>query len=431
MHRVTSAASESRPPAWPVIMPPLDPAEYAALREDITTRGVLVAVEVDTDGQILDGHHRVAICEDLGIGYPRVVRAGLSHEQKIAHAVALNLARRHLSPEARAETVAALRAQGWSTRKISRQSGISQSTVVRDLHAGDPDGSPAVVVGVDGKRYAARRPRQIPSVYASTAREQERAQTALTALGDTAPDKILDLRRAERLTRDARSAARRVGPPVTLPPSVRIEHADFRHLDVEPGSVDLICTDPPYRAEDFRSGLWTDLAERAGEWLRPGGLLVAYTGQMHLPAAITALSQRLEFHWLYAIIGDRGTGTGQVRQRNLGTAWKPALAYRAPGGPDLPPWSVDVIQGAGRAKTTGHPWEQGVSEAEQILAALTGPGDLIFDPFLGSGTTAVAAVRLGRQVIGCDIDPAHLATARHRVAEAVTARTMATSREKP
>lgn len=419
-----------RPPYQ--VMPPLTPAEYAALLEDIRRRGVLVAVEYDTEGNILDGHHRVAICQDLGItGYPRVVRSGLTETDKIAHAVALNLARRHLTPEARAEAVAALRRQGWSTRRIARQSGFSQSTVVRDLHVGEPSGSPAVVVGSDGKRYAARRPRAIPSVYVSTAREQQRAQDALTALAETAPAKPLDLRRAERLVRDARSAERRTDVPVTLAPTIRIDHCDFRHLKIEPGTVDLMLSDPPYRAKDFRSGLWDDLGERAATWLKAGGLLLTYCGQMYLPQALTALGQHLEYHWLYAVIGDRGTGTGQVRQRNLGSVWKPVVAYRAPGGRDLPPWSVDTISGGGREKDSGHPWQQGVHEAEQMLSALTLSGATILDPFLGSGTTAVAAVRLGRQVIGCDIDPAHLATARHRVAEAVTARTMAVSREKP
>lgn len=420
---MTSAAADpgpsgDRPPYQ--VMPDLTSAEYEALREDIRQRGVLVPVEIDAEtGAILDGHHRVAIAEDLGITYPRVVRAGLGHEERLAHAVVLNLNRRHLTPESRAEAVAALRSQGWSTRRIARTAGISQSTVVRDLHAVESGDSTAVVTGSDGKRYQARRTRLLPSVYASSAREQQRAQAALQSLGEAAPGKVLDVRRAERLVRNARSAARRAEPPVTLPVTVRLEKSDFRDLDVEPGSVDVILTDPPYRSADFRSGLWDDLAQHAATWLKPGGLLIAYTGQMHLPQALAALEQHLDYHWTYAVLGDRGTGTGQVRPRNLGTAWKPLVVFRAPGGQDLPAWSVDVIQGAGREKDSGgHPWQQGVHEAEQILSALSRPGDQVLDPFCGSGTTAVAAARLGRSYVGCDVNADHVATARRRAAEA-------------
>lgn len=416
------SGADARPPYQ--VMPPLTPAEYEALRADIRLRGVLVPVEIDAEtGAILDGHHRVRACEDLGIrNFPRVVRSGLTHEQRIAHALALNLNRRHLDPQARAAAVAALRAQGWSTRRIARETHLSQSTVVRDLHSGDPAGSPALVTGADGKRYAARRPRPIPSVYASNSREQRRAQDALTALGDAAPGKVVDLRRVERIVRDTQAAARRAGPPVTLPGSIRIEHTDFRHLTVSAQSVDLILTDPPYRAEDFRNGLWDALAERAAEWLRPGGYLAAYCGQMQLPDAIAALSRRLDYWWTVAVLHDRGTGTAYVRQRAVANAWKPVLIFRAPGGDPQPSQTLpDVITGTGRAKAH-HPWEQGVDEAEHLLRALTHPGDQVLDLCLGSGTTAVAAIRTGRSITGCDIDPEHVATARQRAAEALTER---------
>ena len=45
------------------------------------------------------------------------------------------------------------------------------------------------------------------------------------------------------------------------------------------------------------------------------------------------------------------------------------------------------------------------------------PGDIIFDPFIGSGTTAVAAKKLGRHFFGCDINPEYVKMARKRVAK--------------
>lgn len=45
------------------------------------------------------------------------------------------------------------------------------------------------------------------------------------------------------------------------------------------------------------------------------------------------------------------------------------------------------------------------------------PGELIFDPFLGSGTTAVAAVGAGRRFVGGDIEAGNVVTARGRLGQ--------------
>ncbi len=59
------------------LLPPLSAEDYAALEASIIEHGVLVPVEYDEGGNILDGHHRVAICESLGlVDWPRFVRKG-------------------------------------------------------------------------------------------------------------------------------------------------------------------------------------------------------------------------------------------------------------------------------------------------------------------------------------------------------------------
>jgi len=47
------------------VMPDLTPIEYEALKADIAERGVLIPVEVDENGQLLDGHHRVRAWQEL------------------------------------------------------------------------------------------------------------------------------------------------------------------------------------------------------------------------------------------------------------------------------------------------------------------------------------------------------------------------------
>ena len=58
-------------------------------------------------------------------------------------------------------------------------------------------------------------------------------------------------------------------------------------------------------------------------------------------------------------------------------------------------------------KTHGrHPTQKPLALLERCILAATEPGTLVFDPFLGGGTTLVAAARTGRRGVGCDLDPA-------------------------
>jgi DNA modification methylase len=74
---------------------------------------------------------------------------------------------------------------------------------------------------------------------------------------------------------------------------------------------------------------------------------------------------------------------------------------------DMPPES---------AKRVGHPAPFPVELPEQLIRLYTYKQDLVVDPFLGSGSTMVAASRLGRRYAGYDLDPTYVAIAQERVA---------------
>jgi 16S rRNA G966 N2-methylase RsmD len=87
----------------------------------------------------------------------------------------------------------------------------------------------------------------------------------------------------------AREVSQKPGWNVT--PDVRL--GDFRTTlsDLVPGSVDVVLTDPPYPAEFLP--LWSDLGEHAAKWLKPGGVLAAMSGQIHLPEVMRRLCEHL------------------------------------------------------------------------------------------------------------------------------------------
>src|SRR5215510_582503 len=77
---------------------PLSPQEREALKRDIEARGIQVPIELDSDGNILDGHHRWEIAQELGLPaekIPTIKRTDLTTEaDKIAHVLKVNLLRR-------------------------------------------------------------------------------------------------------------------------------------------------------------------------------------------------------------------------------------------------------------------------------------------------------------------------------------------------
>lgn len=112
------------------LLPPLSTAEYEALREDIAVAGVLVPIDVDEHGDILDGHHRKQACDELGIECPtRLVQ--IPDFAKADYALTVNLARRHLDQKQRRQLVwnSVKDAPNLSDRLHARRCGVSPSTV--------------------------------------------------------------------------------------------------------------------------------------------------------------------------------------------------------------------------------------------------------------------------------------------------------------
>jgi site-specific DNA-methyltransferase (adenine-specific) len=107
----------------------------------------------------------------------------------------------------------------------------------------------------------------------------------------------------------------------------------------------------------------------------------------------------------------------------------------SPGMGDLKHWgpSYELIATAGTGDTNGsrdgsvlryntvppdnrhHPTEKPVALLRYLIAKITNPGDVILDPFMGSGTTGVAAMTEGRKFVGVECDPVHYATAKRRI----------------
>jgi len=380
------------------LLPPLSEEEYAALKEDIAKRGVLVPVEYDEDGNILDGHHRVKICEELGIkNWPSIVRIGMSEEEKTEHVLALNLDRRHLTREQRRELVAKLREQGWSLRRIAEKVGISYEQARID--AGVKNLTPATVIGADGKQYPATKlkPTPKPYVIVDKPKDVERVVRAVDTVEDDIPAKRVELKQLEKIAREVKKP---ILEEISLKedPNIKLYNCDFRELDIEPNSIDLILTDPPYPKEYLP--LWGDLAKFAKEKLKDHGYLIAYSGQYHMPEVINYLISELDYIWTFCLyhVGN----TQIVNNVNVMCRWKPILIFQK-GRTKFKQTIQDYVESDQREKTH-HDWQQGLPAIQKFIEHFTNPGDVVCDPFSGSGTTALACKNTGRSFIGSEID---------------------------
>jgi hypothetical protein len=266
----------------------------------------------------------------------------------------------------------------------------------------------------DQKTYLARRPKPVPSIVVRSARDEARARSALAALGDEVPGP--DLRRTEEKARLAALARRRSGevPTQIEGPGWEIRTGDFREVlaDIPAQSVDAIVTDPPYNLESV--GLYSDLSAFAARVLKPGRLCVAYCGKHALPEYFERLGEHLEYMWMAAVLLP-GRHNLFHRKKIFGR-WRPVAMFSAgPYEARIPIVDALWAERNGAKDLADHPWQQAAEPFERIVEMVTLPGELVVDPFLGSGTTALACVAIGRRFLGADTDKGAVALASDRL----------------
>jgi DNA adenine methylase len=178
------------------LMPSYTPEQFAELKEDIRQHGVLQPIEFDTDGNLLDGHHRFRAFSELiaeGCDLPmfdRVTRQFDSEEDKIAHVLSLNVRRRHLTPPQISELCGKLRLPpfNYTLAKIGQVVGMSAvgvwSAIARlDQATRDQIDQEARIVGKDGSVQLAFKvaPRVFQTGQASLQAMQREAVAAIGA----------------------------------------------------------------------------------------------------------------------------------------------------------------------------------------------------------------------------------------------------------
>ena len=224
-------------------------------------------------------------------------------------------------------------------------------------------------------------------------------------------------RETERLRRERaaeRKALRESGPRLD---SVELHCCSVAELraKVPCASVDAVITDPPYAKASLP--VHADLAAFAASALAPGGVLVVMTGTLYLPQVLNTLCEHpaLVYRWTAAWTSEGNTAKSFCSR--VWQTWKPLLVlHKKPREAAKEVWFIDRIDNR-KMHDQGrhHKWGQQLPGFQQIVNRFAWPGQTICDPFLGGGTTALAALERGCAFIGCDTDASCIETTEKRI----------------
>ena len=261
----------------------------------------------------------------------------------------------------------------------------------------------------------------------------------------------------------------------TIPTTHRLFVGDARKMSgLAPESLHLVLTSPPYwtlkeyrdshgqmgHIEDYEQFLeeLDKVWKHCFEALVPGGRLICVVGDVCLSrrgnggrhtvvplhASIQEHCRKLGFDNLAPIIWHKISNAVYEVEGGSGFLGKPyepnavikndiefILMERKPGGyraPDISTkilslisadnhkkWFQQIWAGVTGASTKDHPAPYPMELAERLIRMFSFVGDTVLDPFLGTGTTTVAAAKWGRNSIGFEVDSHYLKLAENRI----------------
>ena len=215
---------------------------------------------------------------------------------------------------------------------------------------------------------------------------------------------------------------------------ITIYHGDCLEVLPTLPSADLVVTDPPYiigamsaGSLGSKSGTWADMMNSAtwfAAWyraarVRPDGALWTFCNWRSLPVVQRAaydaeLAITSVLVWDKQWIGPGGPNGLRPSYELVALICGADFSIPDRGIPDIKRCQV------GSYKATGHPAEKPVELVQWIIETSARPiGSLVVDPFLGSGTTAIAAKKSGMRFVGIEADERYCEMAAKRLAQGV------------
>jgi len=417
------------------VLPELDAEEYRALKEDIRENGIIVPITVDADGQIIDGHHRYKAAQELGIDDPPMqVRDDLDGDAKRSLAWRLNMQRRHVDGSTKKDLIRDRieelieRGIDKTDDEVAEEMGCTQQWVseVRETVVADrlEDG--------EGAQNTTDCDLRTTVDYASSEQKEEIVKDTIVANPDKSNRAVSrELGVSDRTVGSYRDELETLYRP-------QLRNADVREVlpSMPSESVDLIVTDPPYGigfdgnrwetdkydelAGDDSPELMASVADELARVLKADRHAYVFCRWDTLPAVLESYGQHFEVDT--TIVWDKddgGHGMGDLDD------WAPRheLIVKCSKGSrplQTESRSPNVIRQQDVRFTPDpnhHPTQKPTPLLETLIDASSTEGEVVFDPFGGVHSTAVAAAGMDRRAVSVELDTEFHAKGRDRIEE--------------
>ena len=362
------------------IEPKREHGDIANLKQSIESIGLINPLTVDQDGNLLAGRRRYQAIMELGWQEVDVTVLPVDGDEAKAFLISIheNLCRKPMTDPEMATTFKDYdeikRRQYGNAERYSHPKATSDSEVAWTLQKSCDDWGIALATGHTAIKIATDI-----EEYPELAKEKS---------GQAVMKKYKKKKEQEELLK------------VQAEPqgeNYQLHCGDFRDLSLTPNSIDCVITDPPYGKESLP--LYDALVALASRLLKPGGSLLVISGLMFLPTLLDKLSKGLTYQWTLAF--KMGTGTARVYPRKVCQVWKPILWFVK--GNYSGEWITDFISSQ-KVEKTLNDYQQPEAVLAKLVSNFSQLNDVILDPMMGTGTTGLSAISLGRRFIGCEID---------------------------
>ena len=231
----------------------------------------------------------------------------------------------------------------------------------------------------------------------------------------------------------------------------KIYHMDYLKglKDMPDNSIDMILTDPPYGTTQNKWDKPIDLASMWQEFRRvtKDNAAILVFSQMPFTVDLVA-ANRKQFHYEWILEKNNATGFLNARRMPMKAHETVCVFYK-----HLPKYNPIMEEGGGYVRGRGrkssnygrftdivhssvggrfprdvlkvqwrkpysetlHPTQKPVDICEYFIKTYTSPGAVVLDVFMGSGTTAIAAMNTGRQFVGFEKNEEYFKTAEQRI----------------
>lgn len=403
-----------------------DYGDVESLAENIKAEGLLQPLVIDEEHKLLAGGRRYQAIRLLGWQF---VDCHYIYELD-------DIARRRIEL---AENLHRKNLTNWEqsdlTKEIIRLAQLEQGLTEEEVQQIDPQDPHAQAA------FSTRTIAAIRGVSPMTIVRDLRMATAGELMPSlrTELSTVNVLRKIDRMVEDIERALElraRVREVEAMQDYIREGDATSLICTLDTSSVDCIITDPPYGTGNLDGNIYKYRQEKQYDdspeatmailrsigpelrrVLKPDGHLWAFFGPSLWEPTISVWKQSgFDVSNIIAVWYKSGGATGTVNwDFDLAPDWEPFLLAHNRERKLSSKHGATFVFPPDLGSNRFHPNQKPLALIKQLVVLSTRPGDMVLDPFAGSGTTAVACKELGRKFIVFDIDPRNIQITKQRL----------------